>query len=190
MWTAVLRRVAVVAGSPLACQVIVRYNAYIMGMVLTLSEAIEARAKLTSAGKTLVLTNGHFDLLHIGHLDYLEKARSLGDALFVGINGDHSTAVLKGSGRPLVPAADRARLVAALSCVDAAIIFDEETAIPLVKALKPDTYAKGGDYHHKPLPERPAVEALGGQVVLIDLVPERSTTALIARIRALPEDKR
>ena len=161
-----------------------------MGTVLKLSEAIKARAKLAEAGKTLILTNGHFDLLHIGHLDYLEKARSLGDALFVGINGDHSTAVLKGTGRPIVPAVDRARLVAALSCVDAAIIFEEETAITLVNVLKPDIYAKGGDYHLKPLPESSAVEAIGGKVILIDLVPERSTTALIARIRALPEAKR
>lgn len=162
----------------------------VMGIVLTLSEAIKARAKLTEAGKTLTLTNGHFDLLHIGHLDYLEKARSLGDALFVGINGDNSTAVLKGTGRPIVPASDRARLVAALSCVDAAIIFEEETAIQLVNTLKPEVYAKGGDYHLKPLPERSAVEAVGGKIILIDLVPERSTTALIARIRALPEDRR
>src|SRR5262245_3917696 len=162
----------------------------IMGTVLTLSEAIKIREKLTEAGQTLVLTNGHFDLLHTGHLDYLEKARSLGDALFVGINGDGSTASLKGSGRPIVPAADRARLVAALACVDAAIIFEEDTAIRLVETLRPDVYAEGGDYREKLLPERDAVEAVGGKVILIDLLPDRSTTALIARIRALPEEKR
>lgn len=162
----------------------------IMGTVLTLSEAIKFRARLSETGKKLVLTNGHFDLLHTGHLDYLERARSLGDALIVGINGDASTATLKGSGRPIVPASDRARLVAALYCVDVAVIFEEETAALLVNALKPDIYAKGGDYRHKPLPERSAVEMTGGLVILIDLVPERSTTALIARIRALPSEEK
>lgn len=157
-----------------------------MSGILTLTQAIQARAQLRAAGLTLVFTNGHFDLLHVGHLDYLERARALGDALFVGINDDASTAALKGPGRPLVPAAERARLVAALRCVDAAIIFDTPTAIPLIEALRPEVYAKGGDYHDKPLPERPAVERSGGRVILIDLVPDRSTTALIARIRALP----
>ncbi len=158
-----------------------------MGTVLTPQQALEAREGLRSAGKTLVFTNGHFDLLHTGHLDYLEKARSLGGALFVGLNGDASTGVLKGLGRPIVPAADRARLVAALCCVDAAIIFETLTADSLITALKPEIYAKGGDYRDRPLPERPTVEAYGGQVILIDLLPERSTTALIRRIRELPE---
>jgi rfaE bifunctional protein nucleotidyltransferase chain/domain len=145
------------------------------------------RDQLLRAGQKLVFTNGHFDLLHIGHLDYLEKARTLGDALYVGINDDTATTALKGPGRPLVPATERARLIAALCCVDAAIIFEGLTAIDLINALKPEIYVKGGDYQNRTLPERPAVEAYGGQVELIDLVPERSTSALIARIRALPE---
>src|SRR5437870_3792222 len=95
-----------------------------MGTVLTLPQALEQQASLRKEGKTLVFTNGHFDLLHAGHLDYLEKARTLGDALFVGINGDSASESLKGRGRPLVPAAERARLIAALCCVDAAIIFE------------------------------------------------------------------
>lgn len=144
------------------------------------------RADLRAAGQTLVFTNGHFDLLHVGHLDYLEKARALGDALFVGLNGDASTRRLKGEGRPLVPAVERARLIAALKPVTAVIIFEDDTAIHLLESLQPDIYVKGGDYAHKPLPERPTVEAYGGHVALIDYLPHHSTTDLIARIRKLP----
>ncbi len=155
-----------------------------MGTVSTLREALRSRER--SRGQTLVFTNGHFDLLHVGHLDYLEKARALGDVLFVGVNGDAASEALKGSGRPIVPAADRVRLVAALACVDVAIIFEETTADRLIEALRPEIYVKGGDYQHKPLPERPTVENYGGRVVLIDLLPGYSTTALIERIQALP----
>lgn len=156
-----------------------------MGEQLTLEQAAARRETLRQAGRRLVFTNGHFDLLHVGHLDYLERARALGDALYVGLNGDASTARLKGAGRPLVPAAERARLLAALAPVDAVITFDDDTAIVLVRALRPDIYAKGGDYAAKPLPERAAVEACGGQVMLIDYLPGHSTSALIARIKAL-----
>lgn len=158
-----------------------------MGKILTLPEAAALRDELWAAGKTLVFTNGHFDLLHIGHLDYLEKARSHGDALIVGINGDASTRRLKGAGRPITPAVERARLLAALECVTAGVIFEQDTANALIEALRPAIYVKGGDYHSKPLPERPVVEAYGGRVVLIDLIPERSTTALIRRIKKLPD---
>lgn len=154
--------------------------------VLTLREAAALRESLRAQNRVLVLTNGIFDLLHVGHLDYLERARALGDergALFVGVNGDSSARRLKGAGRPFVAAAERARLVAALACVDAAIIFDELTADSLLRALRPDCYAKGGDYHGRPLPERAAAEAVGARVALLSLVPGHSTTALIARIR-------
>lgn len=157
-----------------------------MGDILTLSQAIHQREVLYTQNKRLVFTNGHFDLLHVGHLDYIEKARALGDALYLGLNGDASTTRLKGAGRPLIPAIERARLLAALIPVTAVIIFEEDTANTLIQALRPDIYVKGGDYHNKPLPERPIVESYGGQVVLIDLVPERSTSALIARIKGLP----
>ena len=157
-----------------------------MGEQLTLEEAISRQNALRKQGQRLVFTNGHFDLLHVGHLDYLEKARALGDALFVGLNGDASTARLKGVGHPLVPAHERARLLAALIPVSAVIVFEEDTADNLIRALQPDIYAKGGDYAHKPLPERPVVEAYGGQVVLIDFWPDHSTTNLIARIKGLP----
>lgn len=157
-----------------------------MGKHLQLQDAINLREKLRESGQTLVFTNGHFDLLHVGHLDYLEKARALGDALFVGLNGDASTTRLKGTGRPLVPAVERARLLAALLPVTAVITFEDDTADALINQLKPDIYAKGGDYAHKPLPERPTVEAYGGQVALIEYLPGFSSSALIARVRALP----
>ena len=157
-----------------------------MGSVLTLEAALSARAAMRRAGHQLVFTNGHFDLLHVGHLDYLEKARALGDALFLGLNGDESTTRLKGEGRPLVPAIERARLLAALIPVSGVIIFEADTADDLIRQLQPDIYVKGGDYAHKVLPERPTVEAYGGRVALIDYLPDHSTTALIARIKALP----
>jgi len=157
-----------------------------MNYHLTLDDAIHQRQQLRAANQTLVFTNGHFDLLHVGHLDYLEKARALGDALFIGLNGDASTTRLKGAGRPLVPAVERARLLSALRPVTGVIIFDEDTADGLLRALQPDIYVKGGDYAHKPLPERPTVEAYGGRVALIDYLPDHSTSGLIAKIRDLP----
>lgn len=157
-----------------------------MGRFLTLQQAIIQRQTLRDTGGRLVFTNGHFDLLHVGHLDYLEQARALGDALFVGLNGDASTTRLKGPGRPIVPAAERARLLAALQPVTAVLVFEDDTAHGLIEALRPDVYVKGGDYATRPLPEREAVEASGGRVVLIDYLPGHSTSALIARIRALP----
>jgi rfaE bifunctional protein nucleotidyltransferase chain/domain len=154
--------------------------------LLTLEQALAGRAQLQAVNSTLVFTNGHFDLLHVGHLDYLEKARALGDALYIGLNGDRSTVRLKGAGRPLVPAVERARLLLALRVVSAVIIFDDDTADGLINALQPDIYVKGGDYADKVLPERPTVEAYGGKIVLIDYLPGHSTTALIARVKALP----
>lgn len=161
----------------------------IMGQHITLEQAIAQRAQLRADGKTLVFTNGHFDLLHIGHLDYLEKARALGDALFLGLNGDDSSERLKGQGRPIVPAVERARLLSALIPVTAVVIFNDDTADKLLNALQPDIYVKGGDYAHKVLPERPTVEGYGGRVELIDYLPDHSTTNLIKKIRALPFDK-
>lgn len=157
-----------------------------MGDHITLEEALARRIALHATGRKLVFTNGHFDLLHVGHLDYLEKARALGDALFVGVNGDASSVILKGTGRPIVPADERARLIAALVPVSAAILFEQETADTLLRVLQPDIYVKGGDYRDKPLPERDTVQAYGGKIVLIDYLAGHSTSALIARIKALP----
>jgi D-beta-D-heptose 7-phosphate kinase/D-beta-D-heptose 1-phosphate adenosyltransferase len=158
-----------------------------MGIIVTLPQAVALRQETRTAKRTLVFTNGHFDLLHVGHLDYLEKARGLGDVLFVGVNGDNTSQALKGAGRPIVPASERARLVAALCCVDVVMIFDELTASAVIDALRPEIYVKGGDYRDKTLPERAAVESYGGRVELIDLLPGHSTSALIGRIQALPE---
>jgi rfaE bifunctional protein nucleotidyltransferase chain/domain len=156
--------------------------------LLTLDQALDQRTAIAP----LVFTNGVFDLLHVGHLDYLEKARALGAQLWVGLNSDESARRLKGAGRPIIPQMERARLLLALRPVDSVIIFSDDTAIRLIQALKPEIYVKGGDYAPmpdqpvKPLPEREAVEAYGGRVVLIDYLPGRSTSALIAAIRALP----
>lgn len=157
-----------------------------MNGLITLEQAIELRNNLQAAGKTLVFTNGVFDLLHVGHLDYLEKARALGDALLVAINDDDSTRRYKGEGRPLVPDTERARLLAALRPVDAVLLFPDATADRLLAAIQPHIYAKGGDYAHKTLPERPTVEAYGGEIRLIDYLPDHSTSNLIAKIQALP----
>ncbi len=158
-----------------------------MSTLFRIDEALTLREKLRADGGKLVFTNGHFDLMHVGHLDYLEKARALGDALIVGINGDASTRRLKGVGRPLVPAHERARLIAGLACVSAAVIFEADTATDLIGALKPEIYVKGGDYAAKAWPERDWVTAYGGQIALIPYLPDHSTSALITRIRALPE---
>ena len=158
-----------------------------MGRTCTLENAQELRGSMRREGKTLVFTNGNFDLLHVGHLDYLEKARALGDALFVGLNGDASSARLKGPGRPIVPAEERARMLAALLPVDAVIIFEADMADDLLRALRPEIYVKGGDYAHKDLPERQTVESYGGRVELIDFLPGHSTSQLIKSIRGLPD---
>jgi rfaE bifunctional protein nucleotidyltransferase chain/domain len=135
---------------------------------------------LHRAGKRIVLTNGHFDLLHIGHVRYLQAARRLGDVLIVAINDDVSTRRRKGRARPLVPEAERAELLAALACVDYVTIFPGETAEEVVRLVRPHVYVKGGDYGtteedaasgKQPLPEAPVVRALGGEVVLIPSVP-------------------
>lgn len=157
-----------------------------MGAVLNLDNARALSEQFHADQKQVVFTNGHFDLLHVGHLDYLEKARALGDALFVGVNGDGGSRRLKGDGRPIVPAVERARLVAALVPVTAVVVFDQDTADALIQALQPNVYVKGGDYREKPLPERPLVEQLGGRVVLIDYLPGHSTSDIIARVKALP----
>ena len=153
--------------------------------LLTLESAIEKRKSI----ETLVFTNGHFDLLHAGHIDYLQKARALGDALFVGLNSDRSTRLLKGEKRPITPQTDRVRVLSALEMVDAIIIFDEPTAHRLLDALRPEVYAKGGDYVLDPshtgtlLPEAPLVQSYGGHIELIPYLPGYSTTELIDRIR-------
>jgi D-beta-D-heptose 7-phosphate kinase/D-beta-D-heptose 1-phosphate adenosyltransferase len=136
-----------------------------------------------SQGQRIVLTNGCFDVLHSGHTRYLNQAKQLGDVLVVALNSDDSVRKLKGAGRPINGVADRAAVVAALSCVDYVTVFDTPTAAPLITQLRPEVYAKGGDYSPEMLAETPAVEQYGGRVAILDYVAERSTTAVVKRIR-------
>lgn len=158
-------------------------------------EALVAEvARRQASGERGVFTNGCFDLLHLGHVRYLQDARALGDFLVLGLNGDESVATLKGPGRPLVPEAERAEILAALTCVDYVTIFPEKTANATVELLRPAIYVKGGDYAGaragEPdltrLPEASSVLAYGGTVRLIPYLPGHSTTELIAAIKRLP----
>ena len=135
------------------------------------------------AGKRIVFTNGCFDLLHAGHLALLHAAAAHGDALVLAINSDESVRRLKGPDRPLVPEQERAALLAALECVDAVTIFDEDTPIETLQAIRPDVLVKGQDYRLDQVVGRDAVEAAGGRVELVPLLPARSTTTLLERIR-------
>ncbi len=145
------------------------------------------RKAFHAAGKKLVVTNGCFDILHLGHVSYLESARNLGDALLVGINGDAAARQLKGPGRPVNSEADRAAVLAALASVDGVCIFADKTAIKFLSAAKPDIYVKGGDYTLDTLnqKERRLVESAGGKIVILPLVPGKSTTALLKKISRL-----
>ena len=136
------------------------------------------------AGRRVVFTNGCFDVVHRGHVAYLNQAKRLGDVLVVALNGDAGVARLKGPDRPLNALADRAAVIAALSCVDHVVAFDDDTPVALLEALRPDVYAKGGDYTAEMLSETPTVTAHGGRVVILDYLPDRSTTAIVDRIRA------
>lgn len=146
-----------------------------------------------SRGERGVFTNGVFDLLHLGHVRYLQEARSLGDFLVVGLNSDTGAHRLKGPGRPLVPQDERAAILAALTCIDYIVVFDEPTAESLVALLRPAIYVKGADYagaNAQPdtsrLPEAKVVQSYGGQVRLISYLPGHSTTELIEKIKRLP----
>ena len=134
-------------------------------------------------GKKVVFTNGCFDLLHSGHVAYLEEARGLGDGLIVALNGDESVRRLKGKDRPLVSLQDRARVIAGLGCVDAVTWFHTDTPVPLVAKLEPKIYVKGGDWDVNKIPETPVVRAYGGQMKSLQFVEGRSTTNLIQKAR-------
>lgn len=155
----------------------------LMGSVLTREEMGRAAESLRKQGKTIVTTNGCFDLLHVGHVRFLTRSRQLGDVLVVGLNTDASVKRLKGEGRPINSQMDRAEVLSALACVDFVTLFDEDTPVEFIKVVKPNLHVKGADYHPEDLAETPVVQSLGGQVRIIDLVPGRSTTNLVARIR-------
>jgi D-beta-D-heptose 7-phosphate kinase/D-beta-D-heptose 1-phosphate adenosyltransferase len=139
-------------------------------------------AEHRAAGRRVVFTNGCFDILHRGHVRYLRQARTLGDVLVVAVNSDESVRRIKGPGRPIIPAEDRAAVLAALSVVDHVVIFAEETPVRLVAAVRPDVYVKGGDYRAEALPEAAVVWGYGGEVRILPYLPGRSTTAILARV--------
>ncbi|MCU1474383.1 D-glycero-beta-D-manno-heptose 1-phosphate adenylyltransferase [Amnibacterium sp.] len=149
-----------------------------------LEAALEADRR---AGRRIVFTNGCFDVLHVGHTTSLKQAKQLGDVLVVAVNDDASVRRLKGPGRPINGAADRAGVLAELGCVDYVTVFGDDTAIPLLERIRPDVYAKGGDYTPEMLEETAAVEAYGGTVAILGYVSAHSTSGIIARTRALPE---
>ena len=153
-----------------------------MKKVLSLEELLSVRDRLRADDKTIVLTNGHFDILHMGHVDGLQRAKALGDVLIVGLNSDTSTRLLKGAKRPIVPEQERAQLVAALQCVDYVIIFEERTAERLLTALKPEVYVKGGDWAAEDLPEAKVIAERGIRVEILPQMPGRSTTDIIETI--------
>ncbi len=159
-----------------------------MASVFSLEDLTHESGRLRAEGRRLVLTNGCFDILHVGHVDYLERARALGDALAVAINSDRSVGELKGPSRPVNSEQDRARIISALRTVDYVVLFDSLRATEVIRALRPALYAKGGDYTRDSLnaEELAALDDVGADVRILPLVPGRSTTAILARA-AIPE---
>lgn len=156
----------------------------IVGTVLKRAELAAKAEELRAQGKKVVTTNGCFDLLHVGHVRFLQAAKSLGDVLAVGLNSDDSVRRLKGPERPINTQDDRAEVLASLGCVDFVSVFDEDTPVEFIKAVKPSAHAKGADYKPSDLAETPVVESLGGEVHIIELVPGRSTTAIVRKLSA------
>ena len=150
---------------------------------MTLDEATALVRRLRTAAKSLVFTNGVFDLLHPGHVRYLQQARALGDALIVGVNSDRSARSNKGRSRPIIPAVERAEVLEALACVDGVVVFDEDTPQALIAELEPDVLVKGADWAENAIVGRDLVEARGGRVVRIAVEPGYSTSSLIQRIK-------
>lgn len=158
-----------------------------MGTVLSLPELKERLAALKEEGKRIAFANGHFDLLHVGHLRYLQAAKAEGDVLVVGLNGDDSVRRLKGPGRPVVPAAERAELLAALEPVDFVVVFEGDTPAPLLAGLQPDVHCKGTDYGTpERVPEYETVRAYGGRTALVGDPKDHATSDLIGKVKALP----
>lgn len=147
--------------------------------ILDRDEITRFAAERRAAGKSIVLANGCFDLLHVGHVRYLSEAKALGDVLVVGINSDRQVAMLKGPGRPAVPAEERAELIAALRFVDAVTIFDEPTVTELILAIRPDVHTKGTDYTEANVPERDVVLSIGGRVAIVGDPKDHSSSEMI-----------
>jgi D-beta-D-heptose 7-phosphate kinase/D-beta-D-heptose 1-phosphate adenosyltransferase len=151
--------------------------------IVSREQAVALVRRLRDAGVRIVFTNGVFDLLHPGHVRYLQEARSHGEALIVGLNSDASVRRNKGEGRPIVPETERAEALAALACVDAVVQFDEDTPAEIVRAVQPDVLVKGADWPADQIVGRDTVEARGGRVIRVAVERGYSTTALLARIR-------
>ncbi len=158
------------------------------GKIAAIEEIKKELSRPANRNKKVVFTNGCFDIIHAGHIAYLNEAGKLGDILIVGLNSDRSVKRLKGEGRPVVGEKDRAYILSNLKPVDYVIIFDEDTPYHLIKALKPDFLVKGGDYRGKDIAGRDLVEASGGRVVLIDTVEGKSTTGLMEKIGKLKKN--
>jgi rfaE bifunctional protein nucleotidyltransferase chain/domain len=154
-----------------------------MGTVVGLDECVRFRIRQKQYGKKVVFTNGVFDILHRGHIEYLTAARAMGDALIVGMNGDESVRRLKGPSRPVVLFEDRSIVLAALAVVDLVVGFTEDTPYELLRRLVPDVLVKGADWQVDEVVGKDLVEAAGGIVRTIDFVPDRSSTAIIDKIR-------
>jgi D-glycero-beta-D-manno-heptose 1-phosphate adenylyltransferase len=157
----------------------------VLNVVLNREELINKVAEARKNGARIVFANGCFDVLHVGHVRYLEGARKLGDILVVGINSDEQVAIQKGAGRPVLPAGERAEIVASLESVTYVTIFDEPTVEQLLLALKPDVHAKGTDYTPETVPERDVVRSYGGRVVIVGDPKDHSTSAIVARLGGL-----
>lgn len=153
--------------------------------IKTREELVEIRKRVAERSKTVVFTNGCFDLLHRGHVEYLEKASEFGDLLFVGLNDDKSVTRLKGKGRPLINQEDRALILASLESINFVSIFHEDTPYQLIKSVQPDILVKGGDYNQDEIVGRDIVEANGGKVITIPLTPGRSTSEIIRQLKML-----
>ena len=152
--------------------------------ILSLNRLLLERARLRAAGQKLVFTNGVFDILHVGHVRYLEQARALGDRLLVAVNSDATVRELKGQGRPLMNQDERAEILAALRTVDYVTIFDDDTPSAALARLRPDVHVKDEDYRFAPMPEREIVEAAGGRIEFCVRLREWSTTSLVEVITA------
>lgn len=153
-----------------------------VGEVVTRDELVRRVARDQAAGRTVVLTNGCFDILHVGHVRYLESAAREADVLVVAVNDDESARRLKGEGRPLVSAEHRAEIMSAMQCVDYVVIFPELTVGPLIDALRPDVHCKGPDYTQDSVPERDIVKSYGGRVAIVGDSKDHSTRDVLARI--------
>jgi D-glycero-beta-D-manno-heptose 1-phosphate adenylyltransferase len=153
-----------------------------MGLTVTLDQLADLVADYRAAGKTIALANGVFDLLHVGHVRYLEGAKAEADVLIVAINNDESVRLLKGEGRPVMNEADRAELIAALRCVDYVVLFPGRTVAELLLRLKPDVHCKGTDYTVESVPERPIVESYGGRTAIVGDPKDHSTRDLLSRL--------